>query len=306
MTIPVTAAQWEQMWLPLWPLASDDLLAGVYRGSRSRALELRYIESNPEALSNLLVIDIDHADALERTLWHRKGLYPNIVVENPVNGHAHAVWALKEPVTRTEYARRKPLAYAAAITEGLRRSVDGDKGYSGLLTKNPTHQAWESHLIQDELYSLKDLEERLEKFMPTPSWAKTRRKNPVGLGRNCSIFESARVWAYQEARRIRERNEYPTVQDSRDFHEALSLHAGILNTQFSEPLPLNELKDIVNSIHKWVTTRFYGWIDSRTVNQATFTTIQSARGKRSSQARITSTLELQKCLVRELQDDSNS
>ncbi|MBK4142144.1 hypothetical protein GWO54_06250 [Corynebacterium macginleyi] len=28
---------------------------------------------------------------------------------------------------------------------GLRRSVDGDKGYSGLMTKNPEHIAWNSH-----------------------------------------------------------------------------------------------------------------------------------------------------------------
>lgn len=74
-----------------------------------------------------------------RALWDRKDWLPNAVVENPANGHAHAVWALSEPVTRTEYAARKPLAYAAAVTEGLRRSVDGDAAYSGLITKNPEH-----------------------------------------------------------------------------------------------------------------------------------------------------------------------
>ncbi|MGO1264189.1 MAG: replication initiation protein, partial [Brevibacterium aurantiacum] len=42
-------------------------------------------------------------------MWNRKAWQPNAIVENPANGHAHAVWALAEPVTRTEYARRKPL-----------------------------------------------------------------------------------------------------------------------------------------------------------------------------------------------------
>lgn len=37
---------WGQMWLPLWPLASDDLLQGIYRTSRHNALELRYIEAS--------------------------------------------------------------------------------------------------------------------------------------------------------------------------------------------------------------------------------------------------------------------
>lgn len=278
MTIPVTEDHWEQMWLPLWPLASDDLLTGVYRGSRDRALGLRYIETNPDALSNLLVIDIDHPDALERTLWHREGLYPNIVVENPTNGHAHAVWALKEPVTRTEYARRKPLAYATAVTEGLRRSVDGDKGYSGLLTKNPTHHAWESHLIQEELYSLKELEQRLEKFMPAPSWVKTRRKNPVGLGRNCSIFESARIWAYREVRKY--------FGNSPALHQAITAHVHELNAQFNEPLPRVEAGHIANSIHRWLVTQSRIWLDGPAIYEATFTTIQAARGHKSGIKRL--------------------
>ena len=111
--------------MPLWPLASDDLKAGIYRTARATARGRRYIEANPQSLSNLLVVDVDHEDALMRSLWNRRGWLPNAVVENPANGHAHAVWGLAEPVTRTEYAHRKPLAFAAAVTEGLRRSVDG-------------------------------------------------------------------------------------------------------------------------------------------------------------------------------------
>ena len=70
MTTTERARQWDQMWLPLWPLASDDLLTGVYRRSRQDAMHRRYIEANPRALSNLLVVDIDHEDAALRTLWH--------------------------------------------------------------------------------------------------------------------------------------------------------------------------------------------------------------------------------------------
>lgn len=40
--------EFEQLWLPLWPLASDDLLEGVYRMSRGAALGRRYIETNPK------------------------------------------------------------------------------------------------------------------------------------------------------------------------------------------------------------------------------------------------------------------
>lgn len=287
MTTRPTAQQWEQAWLPLWPLASDDLLEGIYRQSRPEALQRRYVEANPQALSNLLVVDIDHGDAALRALGTRP--LPHVIVENPRNGHAHAVWGLAEPVTRTEYAHRKPVAFAAAVTEGLRRAVDGDQAYSGLITKNPMHADWDVQLVTplDALYGLDELAAGLGDSMPPARWRETRsrRANPVGLGRNCSIFEGARVWAYREARRIRQRHEHPTPQDSADLLRCITREVDERNAAFAEPLPASEARAIAASIHRWITTRFYGWTDSRTVSSATFLTIQSARGKKSGDAR---------------------
>ena len=282
-----TESQWEQLWLPLFPLASDELFRGVYRQERKTALQRRFIEANPQALSNLLVVDVDHDDALYRCLENKHGWTPNAIVENPINGHAHAVWALIEAVTRTEFGSRKALAFAAAVTEGLRRSVDGDKGYSGLMTKNPVHEGWRDNWFTDKLYSLRELEAHLTEqgFMPPASWNRTRRKNPVGLGRNCYLFETGRTWAYQEARRIRQRHEHPTPGYYTDLRLALEAHVHGLNAEFSEPLPTNEAHHIAASWYRWITTRFYGWIDSRTVNAATFTNIQSARGRKSGHKR---------------------
>lgn len=190
-----------------------------------------------------MVVAIDQQDALMRSIWDRDGWCPNAVVENPENGHAHVVWALKERVTRTEYARRKPLAYAAAVTEGLRRSLEGDKSYSGLLTKNPEHDHWDTTWWTDVLYTLPQLEEHLTDhgFMPPPSWRRTRSKNPVGLGRNCAIFETARTWSYRELR--------PYFGDAGGFYESVSKHVHELNAEFSESLPANEAQQIAVSIH---------------------------------------------------------
>ena len=187
--------QWEQLYLPLRPLCTNDFIEGVYRQPRAKALEgYRYIEANPKTVSDLLVVDIDDANARAMALWEHEGMLPNVIVENPRNGHAHAVWALAAPFSRTEYARRKPLALAAAVTEGLRRTCDGDKGYSGLMTKNPRHEAWNSELVTDHLYGLDELREALEESgdMPPASWKRTKRRNVVGLGRNCHLFETAR------------------------------------------------------------------------------------------------------------------
>jgi hypothetical protein len=271
-----TDTRWEQLWLPLWPLASDDPRRGIYRQSRGKALGRRYVEANPQALSNLLVVDVDHDNALERSIWERPDWLPNAVVENPTNGHAHAVWALTVPIVRTEYASRKPLAYAASVTEALRRSVDGDRGYSGLITKNPDHTAWETSWFAPDPYSLDQLAAQLAEagHMPPPSWKKTRRKNPVGLGRNCAIFETARTWAYRELRHH--------WGDPEGLRMAILAEVAELNAGYSEPLPTNEAHHIGLSIWRWITTRSKLWADGPVVYEATFSTIQSARGRKSA------------------------
>lgn len=270
---PPQGQQWEQMWLPGFPYASNDLKDGIYRMKREPALERLYIEANPKALSNLLVVDIDHDDARLRCMWDRHDWLPNAIIENPENGHAHAVWALREPVTRTEYASRKPLAYAASVVEGLRRSVDGDQGYSGLMTKNPTHDAWDAHWLTDELYSLPQLHEHLDTagFMPAPTWRRSKRRDPVGLGRNCAIFETVRLSSYRELRHY--------FGDPVGLGIALRDEVNSLNAAFSEPLPASECKAIANSIHKWIL-KSRMWQDGPVVYAATFSTIQAARGRK--------------------------
>lgn len=263
---------WEQLWLPFWPLASDDLRAGIYRMSREHALDRRYVETNPHAVSNLLVVDVDHGDAALRALGNRP--LPNAVVENPANGHAHAVYALAEPVTRTEYARRKPLAYAAAVTEGLRRMLDGDRAYSGLITKNPCHESWGGMWVSDDLYTLDELRDGLGEHMPSLRWreTKSRRNNPIGLGRNCTLFETARMWAYREVRFH--------WGDPHGLGVAIDARAHELNCGFSEPLPASEVRAIAASITRWITTKSRMWADGPTVYEATFSTIQSARARK--------------------------
>lgn len=267
---------WEQLWLPLWPLASDDFTQGVYRMARGDALRRRYVETNPHALSNLLVVDIDHPDAALRALAAQGNHpMPTALVENPRNGHAHAVWALTEPVTRTEYGSRKATSFAAAVVEGLRRAVDGDAGYSGLMTKNPTHDAWETQWLGEQLRSLGQLQADLGNHMPQPRWRETtkNRADPVGLGRNCTLFETARHWAYRELR-----NHWG---DSPALATAIHAEVHTRNAEFTEPLPTSEARAVATSIHRWITTRSRMWTDGPTVYEATFSTIQSHRARKA-------------------------
>ncbi|MFC5938859.1 replication initiation protein [Corynebacterium choanae] len=124
------------------------------------------------------------------------------------------------------------VAYAASVAEGLRRSVDGDKSYSGLMTNNPLHTDWDAHWITDELHTLDELAAWLDSIgvLPPKSWRRTRRKNPVRLGRNCYIFETARTWAYREIRHH--------FDDPEELACAISCHLHELNAGFADPSPL--------------------------------------------------------------------
>lgn len=264
---------WESVWLPRYPYTTDDLSEGIWREKRARAQERRYVEANPQSLTNLLVVDIDAPDALMRAGWCA-GYRPNWVVENPLNGHAHALWALKSPIPRTEYAHRKPIAYAHAVTEGLRISVDGDKAYAGLLTKNPLHASWDAYQLHNELYTLDGLKGALEadNCMPGPRWRKTKRRYATGLGRNCIIFDSARLWAYREIR-----NHFG--QPIR-LRLAIENHVFKLNQEFKDPLPNREAYQIADSITRWLLASDM-WLDGPAVYEANFVAMQSARGRKS-------------------------
>lgn len=270
---------WDRIWLPRRPLATDDPITGLTRTSRTQALNRRLIETNPAALTSLLAVDVDHPDALIRALWDRADWLPTVVTENPGNGHAHAIWALTAPVATTEYAHRRPLALAAAVTEGLRRSVDGDPAFGGLITKNPLNQDWIAHWVTSHTYGLNELAGHLDDadLMPPTSWRRARRRNPIGLGRNCTIFETARTWAYREARHH--------WGDPDGLHRAIATTVRDLNAGFSDPLPSSETRAIATSIHKWITTKSRIWKDGPATYEATFITIQSARGKKSGQKR---------------------
>ncbi|WP_226363378.1 replication initiation protein, partial [Pseudonocardia sp. ICBG1142] len=172
---------------------------------RDAALLLAYIEASPSVMLTFLIVDIDHPDALLRALSaNGNHPMPNLIITNPFNGHAHAVWILATPVCRTEYARRNVLAYAASVLEGLRRAVDGDRRYSGLLVKNPLAGSWATQYMHDHLWTLGELEAALQAggHMPPKDWRqqRARKADPCGLGRNCTLFDGVRLWAYREVR----------------------------------------------------------------------------------------------------------
>ena len=112
----------EGWWLPRRPLCCDDDYARLRRRSRAAALRCKHIESNPAALVNTIVVDIDDSEARAVALWEHEGMRPNFLAENPANGHAHAGWVLTYPVPRTDMPPKSWKRTKRARTQGVGRN----------------------------------------------------------------------------------------------------------------------------------------------------------------------------------------
>ncbi|MEV4241324.1 replication initiation protein [Nocardia sp. NPDC049737] len=256
----MTDGQWAiDVLLPHRPHATNRLRDGQYRMSREDALEMRYIEHSPYALIGALVVDVDHPDTALRAFERPKGHPdPNWVAQSP-SGRGHIGWWLKAPVCRTDSARLAPLRFAQRIEAGLRIEVGGDPAYAGRLTKNPIHDAWETIYGPAEAYDLAAL--------VTPSTPRQMPRKPErasGLGRNVTMFDSARKWAYPMWWHHRNGTQGDWEHLVLDYcrHE--------VNELFGYPLPFSEVLATSTSISRWIWRNF---------SEEGFREKQSIRGK---------------------------
>lgn len=162
---------------------------------------------------------------------------PNWICQNPLNGHAHYGYMLKTPVSRTLKARGTPQRYLARIQQAMTEQLEADAGYAHFLTKTPAHDKHRTIWGRSEPFTLDELRDGLDADLPL----RLKRETAVGEGRNVTLFDGLRFWAY------RERLKYNDFD--RWFTACLS-HAQALN-QFSCPLGYNELKSTAKSVAKW-------------------------------------------------------
>ena len=71
----------EGWWLPERPLCCDDDYSQLHRRSRADALKCKHVETNPAALVNTIVVDIDDEEARAIALWEHEGMRPNWIAE---------------------------------------------------------------------------------------------------------------------------------------------------------------------------------------------------------------------------------
>ncbi|EJG0748982.1 replication initiation protein, partial [Cronobacter sakazakii] len=189
-----------------YALSTDDFNDGVYRTPKERALLKKYIGFNNRSFINGLVFDVDHEYGA--IVWDLADLpKPNIIIQNTRNGHAHLLYALKNPVLKTDSARIKPLKLASIVQCGFTERLDADKAYADILIKNPLNEAeWRTTWAESEAYDLTYLSEFVPDVLTTKNIKS--RSEIYGLGRNVNLFEDLRTIAYKEVLKYKENKTY--------------------------------------------------------------------------------------------------
>ncbi|MFZ7812320.1 replication initiation protein [Acinetobacter lwoffii] len=233
---------------PNKPYCSDDLNLGLQIRPKSLALLKRYIQPNHPYYTHFFVFDLDYPTAYVDLFYSMVGVpTPNLIVENPENGHAHYIYQLKTPIYNTNASNDKPIKYGNAVYLALRDVLNADVNYSGLITKNAVHKHWRTHVLREQPYTLDQLSERLD--LTTRQINKDIKiDEAVGLGRNCCVFHTVRHWAYVEVRQYR-------AKSFNQWLEAVNAQCCSVNAQFTAPMQYNEVKGIAKSIARWVWKR---------------------------------------------------
>jgi hypothetical protein len=256
--------------LPKRPYCTSDLSEGLRIRGLAQALKKPYIQINPPHLRVWSIYDVDREGAA--FAWEEANLPPpSWAAINRENGHAHLVWGLAAPVlVDSPDMRLAPLRYLCAVEAAFRAKLDADQGFSGLITKNPAHPLWRLLRGPRVGYELGELAE----WVDLPRHLPKRKPEQIGLGRNVTLFDWLRHYAYRQVRH------YKT--DVRNFvvwQAHLNTKALERNGDFLWPLDPREVWYIVKSVSKWVWHRF-----DVAASDARFSALQAARGRQGGVA----------------------
>ena len=228
--------------LPNKPYCTDTL-GSLNILPKEIASTMRYIQPNVPWKKHWLVYDVDRPTA-SYDWYDNNSPPPNLVVTNLKNGHAHLLYSLAVPVLQAEESSLKAQRFLGAVDIALTRKLEADPGYAGLISKNPIHKHWFTRAYQEESYDLNWLADYLDMSDLTD---RRRRLPDIASGRNVNLFNDLRRWAY---RAYRKGWETPWL----GFEYWLSdvaYQAQMLNLNFDDPLPLNEVHHTAKSVSKF-------------------------------------------------------
>jgi hypothetical protein len=227
--------------LPPKPYCTDELGFLKIR-PKAQAVKDAYIQPNPITRAYWMVFDIDSPQSRYwPDEWHMPT--PNLEARNPENNHQHLFYMIDPAVYTLRQARRKPLELAADVDQGLTCLLEADPGYGKLIAKNPLSERWIVYIWHGLAWGLTEL---LEYIPERIKGQKRRSQDVIGLGRNCTVFDLAREYAYREWRRLH-------FRDADRLFEVVYDYGMNINQTFRVPMLAQEVRSIARSISRWTS-----------------------------------------------------
>lgn len=244
------------------PYCSNDLSNGLKIRAREHAIMHRYIQVNDRYIK-FLVVDCDHSNPY---IWEDVGLpAPNFMVTDRNKKTSHLIWALKMPIYKDHINKAKNLNLFAKIQFAYTDKCKGDKNYVGLIAKNPNNDFWQTlNINYFHSYELNELADYVE--LPK----KITKKEAMGEGRNCLLFDTVRKFAYKQVLFYKEHADFQTF-----FNVVLDKLQKSNVFENSVGVSYKELWHIAKSISKWTWRNF-----TTEKYQQIFSKIQSNRNKK--------------------------
>lgn len=249
---------------PRKPYCSDNKGAHSIR-TLQHAIKRPYIQANPPHLRVWSIFDIDRQGAA--LAWEDANLPPPAwAAVDRETTRGHLVWGLSVPVlVDSPDMRQGPMRYLCAVEAAFRAKLEADSGFSGLMTKNPAHPLWRVLRGPQQAYELAELAE----WVDLPKHLPKKKPEEIGLGRNVTVFEWLRQYAYRHIRHYK--------GDVRNFvlwQSHLNGKALERNGDFTHPLQGNEVWHIAKSVSKWTWRTF-----DLEASDARFSKLQAHRGR---------------------------
>lgn len=215
-------------------LSSNNFADGVQFRKRDEAIKRRYIALN-EVFKAYICLDLDVPGSAY--LYSDKNLPPpTITTISRDSGRCHLLYKLKAPVSYTEASRRRPQRLFEVTDSALTRAFQADEGYAGRFTKNPLHPDW-AVITNPVAYDLEDFQEWIDiQAKPTLKIQNTK-------GRNSTLFDDLRLWAYTA---------HQYFNGFEQWQGAVEERATTLNASLPEPLPVKEALSVARSVLNWV------------------------------------------------------
>lgn len=274
--------------LPNKPYCVDEYGPGVRWRIRQVDIALRHLHIQPNCKTVVwrLIFDIDRPGAA--FAFELANLPPpNWSATNPDNGHAHLSYEVIVPVSLADRTT-KAARLLTAIETAFGNRLGADHAYSGAICKNPLHPHWKVLEFRPDAYTLSELAEWVDaELSAKPAKGVKPDADCYCIGRNFTMFEHLRKWAYRAVRDYWRPNGHDAWHDAvRQKIDQLWEIDSVNWSEDNHAYAQNERDDTAKSVATWVWREMTPASFRRLVEQTHTPEAQAKRGVASGKSRL--------------------